>query len=394
MANEMKKKIANIFNELADAIETGQFGDKTRIALTLPGSEHGAQELVRGAELAIEKYANIDVVLLGSGVETELELIECATLAEAHECMDEMLKNGDVDGAVTLHYSFPIGVSTVGKVVTPGAGKEMILATTTGTSDPERVASMIKNAVYGQTVAKALGEKNPSLGILNIEGARLVEQKLLQLQENGYNINFAKSARKDGGAVMRGNDLLLGTPDIMVTDTLTGNMLMKMFSAFTTGGGYEASGYGYGPGVGEKYDKLICIISRASGAPVIANAIKFAADAVRGDLKGKIAEELKKTRNAGLDEILSELGNKNAADNEVEDVEAPPAKTVTEEIPGIDILNMEEAKNSLWKEDIYAETGMGCTGPVILVAEEDTEKAREILKNGKYISDTGSGGTC
>lgn len=253
---------------------------------------------------------------------------------------------------------------------------------------------MVKNAAYGLAVARALGEKKPSLGILNIEGARLVEQKLLQLDENGYSINFAESARKDGGAVMRGNDLLLGTPDIMVTDTLTGNMLMKMFSAFTTGGGYEASGYGYGPGVGENFDKLICIISRASGAPVIANAMKFAADAARGDLKGKIAQELKKARKAGLDKILNELEDKKKNKDTKDNIIAPPVKTVTEEIPGIDILNMDEAKNSLWQEDIYAETGMGCTGPVILVAEEDVDRAREILRVGNYISKTGSGGTC
>ena len=33
-----------------------------------------------------------------------------------------------------MHYPFPIGVSTVGKVITPGLGKPMYLATTTGTS--------------------------------------------------------------------------------------------------------------------------------------------------------------------------------------------------------------------------------------------------------------------
>ena len=30
---------------------------------------------------------------------------------------------------------------------------------------------------------------------------------------------------------MRGNDLLMGIPDVMVTDTLTGNLLMKVFSS-------------------------------------------------------------------------------------------------------------------------------------------------------------------
>jgi len=394
MTNPSQKKVAQVFNQLADAIETGDFGSKAKIGLTILGSEHGPGELIKGAELAKDKFSGIEIVLIGEGVETDLNLIPASNLEEAHDKMDEMLENGDLDGAVTLHYNFPLGVSTVGKVKTPGIGKEMYLATTTGTSATKRVASMVKNAVYGLATARALGDENPSLGILNIEGARLVEQKLSELDENGYKINFAKSAREDGGVVMRGNDLLQGTPDIMVTDTLTGNMLMKMFSAYTTGGGYEASGYGYGPGVGKDYDKLICIISRASGAPVIANAIKYAAMASQGKIKQKINKEMEKARKAGLNEILEEVESEQSSDSSVEKVEAPPAKTTNEEIPGLDILTIDDAKNSLWKEGIYAETGMGCTGPVILVAEEDTEKARKVLINNDYISDTGSGGSC
>ncbi len=394
MANSTQKRVANVFKELADSIESGEFGSKPRIGLTTLDSEHGVEELVHGAELAIEKYSDIEVVLIGKKIDTELELIEALTLEEAHNKMDEMLEKDELDGAVTLHYSFPLGVSTVGKVKTPAIGKEMYLATTTGTSSTHRVASMLKNAVYGIATAKALGEEDPTLGILNIEGARLVEQKLRQLNENGYNIGFAQSARADGGVVMRGNDLLKGTPDIMVTDTLTGNMLMKMFSAFTTGGGYEASGFGYGPGVGEDYNKLICIISRASGAPVVANAIKYAAMAAKGNLKNSIKEEMKKAKKAGLESILKDIESENNKKENAEKVKAPPAKTTGEEIPGVDILTIEDAKISLWKEGIYAETGMGCTGPVILVAEEDYKKARKLLIEGEFITDTGSGGTC
>ena len=69
---------------------------------------------------------------------------------------------------------------------------------------------------------------------------------------------------------MRGNDLLVGACDVMVTDSLTGNILMKMMSSYCTGGSYEAVGYGYGPGIGEGYDRLVMIVSRASGAPVLA----------------------------------------------------------------------------------------------------------------------------
>jgi len=41
---------------------------------------------------------------------------------------------------------------------------------------------------------------------------------------------------------MRGNDLLAASCDVMVTDTLTGNLLVKILSAFTTGGDYESIG--------------------------------------------------------------------------------------------------------------------------------------------------------
>ena len=76
---------------------------------------------------------------------------------------------------------------------------------------------------------------------------------LNKLQENGYNFKWATSARADGGAVLRGNDVLLGTPDIMVMDSLTGNVMIKMLSSFTTGGTFESTGYGYGPGIGKGY---------------------------------------------------------------------------------------------------------------------------------------------
>ena len=89
---------------------------------------------------------------------------------------------------------------------------------------------------------------------------------------------------------MRGNDVLQGTPDIMVCDSLTGNIMVKMLSSYTTGGSFEASGYGYGPGVGEGYEQLVMIVSRASGAPVIAGAIRYAAELV----KSKVFEIAKK----------------------------------------------------------------------------------------------------
>jgi len=379
MTEKIEEKVAGVFNQLASAIESGEFGEKQKIGLTMLGSEHGLDELKEAAEIAEKNYSELDVTLIGCGSS------ECDCLADSHQMMDDMLEAGDIDAAVTLHYSFPMGVSTVGRVVTPGRGKEMLIATTTGTTDTERVPSMLKNAVHGIAAAKSLGIENPSLGILNVEGARLVEKNLRSLLDNGYDINFAESVRSDGGVVMRGNDLLLGVPDVMVTDTLTGNMLMKIFSAFNSGGQYEALGFGYGPGIGKGYDKLIGIISRASGAPVIANAVKYMAEVSRGNLLDIVKAELKKAEKAGLNDIIEDL-KKSASAAEAEEVAAPDKKVTGEEIAGIDILEIESAKESLWKEDIYAETGMGCTGPVILVAEEDYQKAKDKLNEIGFIS--------
>ena len=131
---------------------------------------------------------------------------------------------------------------------------------------------MILNALYGTAVAKARGIEDPKVGILNVDGAQIVYRSLKQLEENGYEIAFGSTVRQEGGSILRGNDLIAGSVDVCVTDTLTGNVLVKVFSAYNTGGNYESLGWGYGPSVGEDWPYVISIISRASGS-VIANAI-------------------------------------------------------------------------------------------------------------------------
>lgn len=386
MEANVKKMIGSIFNQIADGLETGSFAKKARVGITTLGSEHGVEELVKGAEMAAENDPSIEVVLIGSGGKSSLETVEAKDEQEMHGRMEELLDSGKIDCCVTLHYNFPIGVSTVGKIVTPGNGREMYIATTTGTSAVNRVEAMVRNAIYGIATAKAMGNPRPTLGILNVDGARQVERILIDLSENGYEINFTKSLRKDGGYVMRGNDLLTGTPDVMVTDTLTGNLLMKIFSSFTTGGNYEAMGYGYGPGVGEDYPRIILILSRASGAPVAANAIRYAASLARGNLVEAASKELEAAKKAGLEEILSKLKKEQKIYKQEERVEPPPPKIVTASISGIDIMDLDSAVEVLWKNKVYAETGMGCTGPVVLVAEEDLEKAKKLLADSGYVT--------
>ena len=259
MAN-VEKIIAQTFMDIATGLETGSFGSRPRIAVTGLGSEHGEANAVEACLLAADR--GVDVTLIGTAESDKFNTCKVSDEDEMYKEMEKLLDSGAIDGCVTMHYPFPIGVSTVGRVVTPGKGKQMYIATTTGTSSAERIEAMIKNAIYGIITAKACGIKEPTVGILNVDGARQCEGALKELQANGYDIHFAESSRADGGCVMRGNDLLVGACDVMVTDSLTGNILMKMMSSYTTGGSYEAMGYGYGPGIGEGYERLVLIVSR------------------------------------------------------------------------------------------------------------------------------------
>ena len=446
MANKIENIIASTFMEMAEGLETGYFGKRPKIALVGLGSELGEENALEGVKLAVR--AGVDVVYIGTLEAEGVTTIKVETEEGGHQKMGELLKEKKVDGAVAMHFPFPIGVSTVGRVVTPARGKEMFIATTTGTSSVDRIEGMIKNAVYGVIAAKACGVKRPTVGILNVDGARQTEIALKELKEQGYELDFAQSGRVDGGCILRGNDVLQGSADVLVCDSLSGNVLMKMLSSYTTGGNYEASGYGYGPGIGEGYEQLVMIISRASGAPVVSGALQYASELVNGKVLEVAREEFFMAKQAGLEEILGkrrradkkvgkrksageeaaekettekettekeiageEIAEKETAEKETtekeiaekettekeivrevivreemtEEVVAPPKEVVTAEISGIEIMDLEDGVQVLWKSGIYAESGMGCTGAIILVSEKNLSKAEGELKKEGFI---------
>lgn len=380
---EIEKIIADSFLEMAHGLETGSFGKKPKIALTGMGSEHGEENAMAAAIMAAER--GVDVYYIGTLEAEGVTTVHVEDDEAGHKKMEQMLESKAVDGAVTMHYPFPIGVSTVGRVITPAKGKQMFIANTTGTSSSDRIEGMIKNAVYGLICAKACGVKDPSLGILNVDGARQTELALNQLRDGGYDFRWASSKRADGGSVMRGNDVLQGTCDIMVTDSLSGNVLIKMMSAYTSGGSFESTGYGYGPGIGKDYDKLILIISRASGAPLIANALEYAAQLVKGKVFEVAKNEFAKAEKAGLSRILDSRRAASKASAEQEEVKCPAPEPCTASILGIEVMDLEDAAKTLWKAGIYAETGMGCTGPLVLMSQANHEKSVELLKAAGYI---------
>ena len=381
MAN-VETIIAKSFLKMAEGLENGSFADRPKIALTGMGSEHGEENAMAAAKMAASR--GVDVYYIGTLTAEGVTTVPVADEEEGHKKMEQMVESGEVDGAVTMHFPFPIGVSTV--AVTPARGREMFIANTTGTSSGDRVEGMILNAVDGIIAAKACGVQNPTVGILNVDGARQTEMALKELKEGGYEFQWANSARADGGAVLRGNDVLQGTPDVLVTDSLTGNVLIKMLSAYTTGGSFEATGFGYGPGIGRDYEKLILIISRASGAPLIANALQYAAELVRGRVFSVARAEFDRAEKAGLSRILAARKAAQKPQAAEEEVKTPPAEPCTASVAGIEVMDLEDAAKALWKAGIYAETGMGCTGPLVMMSEANHAKALEILRKAGYVS--------
>ena len=379
--SDYKKAAAEVFYDMARMIKTGESGQKISIGLSIVGSEIPAEELVQGARDAMRQDRNLEVAIIGPYLGDDLPVYKANSDEEVAAILEDLLDRKILNAVVTMHYPFPIGVATVGKVITPARGKPMYIATTTGTSAADRVQAMVKNAVYGIAVARADGIKNPTVGILNVEGARQVERHLESMREKGYSFAWGSSQRSDGGHVLRGNDLITGSVDVLVIDTLTGNVLMKLFSSFNSGGSYETVGFGYGPGIGEDFDRLILILSRASGMPVVGGAIQYAAAMVRGKIQQVKEAEINQARQADWNVKSSQPVTPATA----EELEPPSPKVVDTQIPGIDILELEAAVKALWKGEIFASSGMGCTGPVILVAGEDHDQALKILNRSGYL---------
>ena len=184
---------------------------------------------------------------------------------------------------------------------------------------------------------------------------------------------------------MRGNDVLQASPDILVTDSLTGNILVRCFLLSTQAEALRQQ-IRICPGIGEGYDELVMIVSRASGAPVIANAICYAAELVRNKVFDVAKREFDAVKKCGFKEVLASYKTVAKPAAAEEEVKEPPKEIVTAQIAGIEVMDLEDAVRALWKIEIYAESGMGCTGPIIRVSEANLAKAEEELKKAGYIN--------
>ena len=104
---------------------------------------------------------------------------------------------------------------------------------------------------------------------------------------------------------------------------------------------------------------------------------------MRGDVFKIAAAEFAAAEKAGLAEAIAKRKPKPAAAEE-EEVAAPPKEPCTSSIPGIEVMDLEDAVKVLWKAGIYAESGMGCTGPLVMMSDANYEKALELLKEAGF----------
>ncbi len=378
-----KLSLAKSLEEIASLLESGESLNKPTIAVTNFLSELGLDN-VNNAINNVKDDANI--IIVGEKFTDEFEYYEAKDDATNADVIENLFKEGKIDAAITMHYPFPIGVSTVGRVIAPANGKQVYVANTTGTNDTNREKAMVLNAIDGIIAAKANGIENPTVGILNVDSARVVEKKLNELKENGFDINFGSSQRADGGAALRGNDVLAASTDVIVCDSLTGNVLQKVFSSFNSGGFYETTGSGYGPSIGEGFYTPVFIVSRASGTPVIESAIRYAIDSVKGNINQVSKDVFASAKKAGLEDVLKSLEPKAAAASEsTEEVKVPDKEIVNGSIGGIDILEIDDAITAVHKAGIYAESAMGCTGPVVMVNEAHIEEVKKVLQENNFI---------
>ena len=100
MAN-VEKMIAETFLEMAQGLESGSYGKRPKIALTGMGSEHGEENAMEAALMAAKD--GVDVYYIGSLEAEGVTTVKVADDEEGHKKMEEMLANGEVDGAVTMH---------------------------------------------------------------------------------------------------------------------------------------------------------------------------------------------------------------------------------------------------------------------------------------------------
>ena len=234
-----------------------------RIGVDAMGGDNAPAEIVKGAHMAIEKYADIEVTLFGKEVEIKKHLSASHDRIKIVHCEDVIpmdiddpamairrqkesslvvasraVKNGDVDALVSagatgaLIAAGALLVKRLKSVDRPALapllptvvkGKNTILCDAGATSEAKAVF-IYQNAKLADVYAKTvLGIKNPTIGLLNIgtEDAKGTTEQIeaFAMLKADKELNFVGN--------IEAKTMISGEVDIIASDGYSGNIAMK-----------------------------------------------------------------------------------------------------------------------------------------------------------------------
>ncbi len=113
--------------------------------------------------------------------------------------------------------------------------------------------------------------------------------------------------------------------------------------------------------------------------------MSFADELVRGGVQKIAKAEFALADKAGLEEILRQKREASAPAAAKAEVKAPPRSPAPQASPGHRGHGHRGRRAGAVAKDIYAESAMGCTGPLVLVSDANEERAKTLLREAGYI---------
>ncbi len=242
-----------------------------KIAIDAMGGDNAPVEIVKGCDLALDAYPDIELVLFGNETEIKslLKHTERVTVVNTTEVISmgekdpvKAIRNNRDSSMVKALYSAKSGETSA--VVSAGPTQALIVGAhlvikrmekmhrvalapiipsvdqkgrillDVGANIELRAEHMLELALYATVVSREyLGVENPSVALMNIgteEGkGRDLEKETFKLLKENPQINFLGN--------IEGKEILTTEANIVLTDGYTGNVLMKTMEGTAKGMG-------------------------------------------------------------------------------------------------------------------------------------------------------------
>lgn len=230
-----------------------------KLAIDAMGGDHAPEVIVKGAEAAIQKFSDLELVLVGKeeAIREYLQNDERITILHTDEVItseDEPVravrrkkqasmvvaanevKEGRADAIISAGNTGALvatGLFVIGRI--PGIARPALAPTIptvdgkgfllldVGANSDAKPEHLLHNAYMGAIYSeKVRGITRPRVGLLNIgteeEKGNLLTKKAYELLKDS-DLNFIGN--------VEARDLLEGVADVVVTDGFTGNMVLK-----------------------------------------------------------------------------------------------------------------------------------------------------------------------